>query len=227
MTRATGAALLAAALHFAAAGAAAQTPAQPQPLRLAYINSAYILANTPGRSEAESTFNREMAGFRAEVQRMQQTLDSAVAEYQRTSLVMTPAARQQRESELRQMEQRTRQRATELEQQAARREQELTAPITQRVNAVIEGIRAEFNYSMIFDAAAPSGALVTADRALDISNLVIQRLQQGSQQGPGGALQPGAGPPPAAAGAGVRPQQPPADTTRPAQPPPPSRGRRP
>jgi outer membrane protein len=224
MTRATGAALFVAALHLAAASAAAQTPAQPQPLRLAYVNSAYILANTPGRAEAESTFNREMAGFRAEVQRMQQQLDSAVAEYQRTSLVMTPAARQQRETELRQMEQRTRQRAAELEQQAARREQELTAPITQRVNAVIEGIRAEFNYSMIFDAAAPSGSLVTADRALDISNLVIQRLQQGSLQGPGGALQPEAGPPPTA-GTGARPQTPPADTTRPAQPPP--RGRRP
>lgn len=197
MARLTGAAIVVVLLAGLAAAPVAQrspTPPQGQPLRLAYINSQLILANTPGRAEAESTFNRDMASFRAEVARMQQQLDSGVAEYNRTSLVMSPAAKQQREGELRQMEQRTRQRAAELEQQASQREQELTAPIMQRVNAVIEGIRAEFNYSMIFDAAAQSGALVTADRSLDISPLVIQRLQAAGAA-PGGALQPSPTPP--------------------------------
>lgn len=186
--------------------AALSTPAlaqQPgaQPLRLAYINSQLILANTPGRAAAESAFAREMQGFRGEVQRLQQQLDSAVAEYQRTSVVMTPQARQQREAELRQLEQRTRQRAQELDQQAQRREQELTAPIMQRINAVIEGIRAEFNYSFIFDVAGDGGGIITADRSLDISGLVIQRLQAGSAAAPGAA----GGPAGAAAAAPPRP----------------------
>jgi hypothetical protein len=73
------------------------------------------------------------------------------------------------------------------------------------VTAVIEGIRAEFNYSMIFDASATGGVLVSADRSLDISPLVIQRLQAGA----GAAAPPAAGIQPAGA-----PPLPAADTAR-------------
>jgi outer membrane protein len=218
MARLTDAVALMALLTTLPAAARAQQPGAPvQPLRIAYINSQVILANTPGRAEAESTFAREMAQWRGEVQRLQQQLDSAVAEYNRTSVVMSPAAKQAKEQELRQLEQRARQRAAELDQQSQRREQELTAPIMQRVNAVIEGIRAEFNYALIFDAAAQGGALITADRSLDISPLVIQRLQAGGapQAPPPGVVQQGTQPPlapsPAAADSARRAGQ---DTTR-------------
>ncbi len=168
---------------------------QGQPLKLAFINSQLILANTPGRAQAESTFNREMAGFQGQVQALQAQLDSAVAEYNRTSLVLSPTAKQAKEQQIRDMQQRTQQQVQDLNNRAQQREQELTAPIMQRVNAVIAGIRAEFNYSMIFDAAAPSGALVQADPSLDISSLVIQRLQQGSGSAAGPAVQPSPAPP--------------------------------
>jgi outer membrane protein len=221
MARVTGAALVVVLLAGLAAAPAAQrqAPPQGQGLKLAYINSQQILANTPGRAEAESTFNRDMAGFRAEVAGLQRQLDSAVAEYNRTSLVLSPSTKQTREQEIRQLEQRTRQRAADLEQQATQREQELTAPIMQRVNAVIEGVRAEFNYSMIFDASAPSGALVTADRTLDISPLVIQRLQAGAGQ-PQPGVAPAAGfrpspAPPLPTQAADSGRQPPADSQRP------------
>lgn len=180
--------------------AVAQQPGANQPLRIAYINSAVILANTPGRAAAESLFAREMVTARAEVQRLQQQLDSGVAEYRRTQVVMTPQARTAREAELGQMEQRTRQRAQDLEQQMQAREQELTAPIMQRVTAVIEGIRAEFNYSLIFDVAAQGQPIITADRTLDISPLVIQRLQAaGEVPAPAAATPPAAARPDSAA----------------------------
>jgi Skp family chaperone for outer membrane proteins len=216
MARVTGAAAVVALLATLPAVAPAQQPGAPvQPLRIAYINSRLILDNTPGRAEAESAFARELAGWRLEVQRLQQQLDSAVAEYNRTSVVMSPTAKAAKENELRQMEQRARQRAQDLDQQSQTREAELTAPIMQRVNAVIEGIRAEFNYAFIFDAAAQGGGLVTADRALDISPLVIQRLQAAGGGPAPGAVQEGAQPPlgrPAPADS-TRPR-PPADSTR-------------
>lgn len=213
--RAVPAALL--VLATAGSVAVAQQPAAPATTgpRLAWINSQEILANTPGRAEAESLFNREMDGMRAEVQRLQTQLDSAVAEYNRASAAMTPAAKAQREDQLRQLEARNRQRAQELDQQAQDRQQELTAPIMQRVNAVIEGIRAEFNYAFVFDVAAQGNPIITADRSLDITRLVIQRLQAAGP--PPGPTPAGQNPPPLAA-----PQQDstraPADTTRPAQP---------
>jgi len=210
MARLTRAAAAAALLMVLAVPAvrAQQSPAPAQPQRLAWINSQAVLAATPGRAEAESLFNREMAGFRAEVQRLQQQLDSSVAEYNRSSVVMTPQARQAREAQLRDMDTRTRQRASELEQQAQQREAELTAPILQRVNAVIEGVRAEFNYAFVFDVSAQGNPIVTADRTLDISQLVIQRLQAA---GPGPAPTPAAGnPPPMAPDSSARPATTPA-----------------
>jgi outer membrane protein len=192
LERAAGAAILVTALLAPALGA--QTPGQTP--RLVWLNAQAILAATPGRSDAESTFNREMVGFQAEIQRLQQVLDSAVQDYQRASVVMTPAVRQQREQALRDMEQRTRQRAQELQQQAQRREAELTSPIMQRVNAVIAGVRAEFNYAFVFDVSAEGNPIVQADPALDITQLVIQRLQ---------AAGPAANPPPAAAPDSTRP----------------------
>lgn len=205
----------AAALSLVGTAARAQQPAaQAVPLRIAYVNSQAILANTPGRAQAESTFAREMTGFRAEVQRLQAELDSALQAYQRTEVALTPQARTQRQNELRQLEQRNRQRAQEIEQQASQREQELIAPILQRINAVIEGIRAEFNYHIIFDVAAQNSNIVTADRSLDISQLVVQRLQAGGA--PPQAAPPAAQPAPAAT-----------DTTRARPSLTPPRGRRP
>lgn len=180
--------------------ARAQQPAAP---RLAWINSQAVLAATPGRADAESLFAREMAGFRTEVQRLQQQVDSALAEYNRTQIALTPAARQQKEEQIRALQQRAQQRAAELQQQAEGREAELTAPIMQRVNAVIEGIRAEMNYAFVFDVAA-GNTVITADRTLDITQLVIQRLQAA---GPGPA--PGAAPAPGDSSA-TRPAAPPA-----------------
>ena len=200
MMRALRTAVPAVLLAAVAAGAEAQQPAPATTPRLAWINSQAVLANTPGRPEAESLFAREMAGARAEVQRLSAELDSAVAQYTRASAAMTPALKTQRETELRQMESRNRTRAQELDQSMQSREAELTAPIMQRVSAIIEGVRAEFNYAFIFDVSAQGNPIVAADRAIDITPLVIQRLQ---------AAGPVTTPPPSAA---------PADSSRPATP---------
>ena len=195
-----------------ARGAAAQQPGQPvRELRFAYLDSRAVLAATPGRAEAESLFAREMVGFRTEVQRLQAQFDTAVAEYNRARAAMTPQASSQREQQLREMDARTRQRAQELDQQAQQREQQLTAPLMQRVTGVIEGVRAEFNYAFVFDVAANGNPIVTADRSLNITSVVIQRLQAAGTPPPGPAaapVQPGGQPPLAS----------PRDTTRPAGP---------
>ncbi|HEY2804234.1 MAG TPA: OmpH family outer membrane protein, partial [Gemmatimonadales bacterium] len=161
-------------------------------------------------------FAREMNSARAEVQRMQGQLDTAVAEFNRSSVTMTPAAKATRQQQLQQMEERNRQRAADLDQQMQQRESELTAPIMTRVNAIIDGIRAEYNYSFIFDVAAQPSTIVAADRTLDITQLVIQRVQAaGPAPAPAGATQAAPGGPPIAG-----------DSSRPATPPAPPAGPR-
>src|SRR5690606_21944692 len=64
-------------LALALAGAPAALNAQ----KVGYINARAILLATPGYAQAESTYNRELAGFRGEVDRLQNSLDSAAADF--------------------------------------------------------------------------------------------------------------------------------------------------
>ncbi|NIQ59380.1 MAG: OmpH family outer membrane protein, partial [Gammaproteobacteria bacterium] len=61
------------------------------------------------------------------------------------------------------------------EQQAQARQQELMQPIMAKIERVLEEIREEQGYIMIFDAA--SSGLIAADPTLDLTSEVLQRLQ--------------------------------------------------
>ena len=167
-----------AALAAAPTAASAQaTPAPAGPVRIAFINSREILQRTPGYAAAESTYLKEVDGFRTEVQKLQASLDSAVQAFDQQSIALSPAARQTKQRDLQGMQTRLQQRTDELQDRARQREQDLLQPIQSRVNSVIQGIRAELNYSLILDADAPGGIIVAADPALNITAKVLQRLQ--------------------------------------------------
>ena len=145
--------------------------------KIGFINSRQILQQTPGYSAAESTFDREVKGYRDEVQKLQQKLDTAIQAFDQASIALSPAARKTRQDDIRAMQQRLEQRSTELQQRAQQREQELMAPIQARINAVIQGLRAEGNYAVIFDADAQGGTIVAADPALNLTAKVLLRLR--------------------------------------------------
>lgn len=179
--------VLAAAL--AAAPAAAQQkpaakPAQPKPstadveaTRIGFVNIQAILKATPGYATAESTFSKELDGYRTEVQKLQAGLDSAAQDFEAQSAVLSPSQRTQRRKDLEAQQEKLQQRTQELQQKAATRERELLDPIQARVNSVIEGIRAAGNYAIIFDVSAPGNGIVTGDKSLDLTQRVLQQLQ--------------------------------------------------
>lgn len=162
----------------AASPAAAQGASPAPAAKIAFINSREILQRTPGYARAESLYLKEVEGFRTEVQKLQQQLDSAVQALDQQSIALSPAARQTKQRELQAMQQRMEQRTQELQDRARQREQELLQPIQARVSSVIQGIRAELNYALILDADAAGGLIAAADPALNITARVLQRLQQ-------------------------------------------------
>ena len=88
---------------------------------------------------------------------------------------------QARQQEIRDTQTRLEQRYTELQTLASERERELVAPIEERVRGVIEGIRAERNLLFIFDVAAPGNNIIAADRTLDLTAMIVQRLNSPPQ----------------------------------------------
>lgn len=148
--------------------------------KIGYVNTQAILRATPGYAAAESTFAKELEGYRVEVQKLQATLDSAASEFEQQSVMLSPTQRQAKRKDLEGQQQKLEQRTQELQQRASTRERELLDPIQSKVNSVVEGIRAAGNYAMIFDVSAPNSGIVTADKSLDLTQRVIQQLKSGS-----------------------------------------------
>ena len=154
--------------------------AQQAGSKVAYVNTQAILKQTPGYVKAESTFTKELEGYRVEVQKLQAVLDSAASDFDQQSVMLSPTQRAAKRKDLQAQQQKLEQRTQELQQRAATRERELLDPIQSKVNSVIEGVRAAGNYAIIFDVSAPSNGIVTADKSIDLTQRVIQQLKAGS-----------------------------------------------
>ncbi len=168
--------------------------------KIGYINSALLLQQAPGRTEAEAQFEREVGVYRQQIQRMDDSLRTLVASFDRDAPKLDSVARETRRKSigLREVEYQTRARGLDSTMQA--RQAQLVKPIMERVQSVIEAIRTEDGYAMIFDVGAQVSVVVAADKKLDLTERVLARLK--SQ-----------GIPPAAPASGAVPQ--PAGVTRP------------
>ncbi len=148
--------------------------------KIGYVNTQAILKQTPGYAQAESTFAKELESYRAEVQKLQASLDSAASDFEQKSVMLSATARQTKRKDLEAQQKKLEERTQELQQNASKRERELLDPIQTKVNSIIEGIRAAGNYAMIFDVSAPNSGIVTADKSLDLTPKVIQQLKSGT-----------------------------------------------
>lgn len=172
----TLAALAALTLGTAVPAVAQATPAGT---KIAFVNSQRILRETPGYAQAETTFTKELAGFRNEVQQLQAKLDSAAADFQQQGTLLSPTAREAKRKQLETQQADLEQKTQDLQQRAAARERELLDPIQNRVSAVVEQIRSAGGYAMIFDVGTPGTSVVAADKTLDLSDRVIAQLKSG------------------------------------------------
>jgi len=155
--------------------AEAQTP------RIGYIDSQAILAEAPGSREAQQAFDQEMDRYRGEMQRLGEELDRLVTAYQQQERNLTPEAREARQQEIRRKEMEYQNRIEEIDEEASRKRQELVEPILERMSQVIETVRSEGSYALIFDTASRS--IIAADPALDLTDEVLRRLQQMASNG--------------------------------------------
>jgi outer membrane protein len=144
--------------------------------KIVYVNSQKIIAQAPGRADAEAQFQKEMDSYKAQVQKMGDSLQTQIADYRKNEATMTATAKTAKEKELGGKQQAYQQRVQELEQTAQQRENELVRPIMEQINKIIEQIRAENGYTFILDAGSQAGVVVAADSSLDITDKVIQRL---------------------------------------------------
>jgi outer membrane protein len=173
-----GSVALATSLMFAGIAGAQSTAASPT--KIGYINSAVILQQAPGRAEAEAQFDREVGVYRQQIQRMDDSLKTMMAAFDRDAPRLDSATRQSRRTTIGQREIEYQGRARGLDSTMQARQAQLVKPIMEKVQAVIETIRAEDGYAVILDVGAQVSVVVAADKSLDLTERVLGRLKSAS-----------------------------------------------
>jgi outer membrane protein len=169
IVRRSGFVLALAGVMFAAERADAQQ-------KFAFIDSRVIVDRAPGRAAAEAQLQRETTSLQGKVKLWQDSLQAMMADYRKTEATMTPAQKEARQKTISDKQADFARRADELDQQVQQRQAELSAPIMAQIRETLEAIRAEDNYTFIFDVAA-GGVIVAADKNLDLTEKVIGRLK--------------------------------------------------
>lgn len=170
-----GRVVLAALVGLGAGPLAAQTP--PSNVPFVYLNSQQILTEAPGSAEAQRTFERELSEMQTELQSRAAVLDSLVRDFQRQEVLLSPQAKEEKQADIRTRQGELQARRSELDNRARQRQQELLKPILDRVGSLIEELRQEHGWALVFDAAAEG--VVAADPALDVTRIVLDRLRAG------------------------------------------------
>lgn len=177
-------------------GAAVTASAQTAPaagVKIAYINSALLLQQAPGRAEAEAQFDKEVVVYRQQLQRMNDSLTSMMTAFDRDAARLDTTARNSRAKAIRDREIEYQGRARGLDSTMQARQAQLVKPIMERVQGVIEAIRTEDGYAMILDVGAQASVVVAADKSLDLTERVLARLKSQTPARPVGAVPQPAG----------------------------------
>lgn len=153
-------------------------------VKIGYIDSRAILDQDPSARAAQEQFEASLATYQAEVQQLGEELQQLISQYEAQQAMLSEDAKANREEEIRLKQTQYQQRIAELEQQAGARQAELVEPVMERITAIIEDLRAEGSYSMIFDVAAQG--IISADPALDLTGEVVRRLQAAATASTGG-----------------------------------------
>jgi len=154
-------------------GAHAQSTASP--FKIAFVNTAILLDNAPGRSQAESTYARETRGYSDQLKKMNDSLNTLFTTYQKAEPTLTAAQKETRQKAMRDLQGALQEKQQQLSQQAQQRQNELMAPIMEQVKKVLDDIRTEDGYAMII--TGDPNLILSYDKNLDITDRVVARLR--------------------------------------------------
>jgi outer membrane protein len=169
------AALLALVVGAASAGSlSAQAAAAP---KIGFVNSQQLYADAPGRTEAENRLKTELSTFQAQLQRMDDSLQAMVQQFERDMPKLDSATRMTRAKTIQDRQTAYQGRARMMDSTMQVRQAELIRPVMENVQKVIEQVRAEEGYAMIFDVASQSGVVVAADKNLDLTQKVLAKVK--------------------------------------------------
>ena len=168
MRRLAAAALLA----LACTGAVAQ-------MKIGHINSETIMQTLPEAIDAQKSIDALVAGWEADMQKMQAEWKKKFDDYDRRKLILTDQVRVDQERELRELDQSVTDFRTKKFGQNGelfQKQNEIMKPIQNKMFHVLEEIAKDDGYDYIFDRSGEILVLYANDK-YDLTQRVLQRMQ--------------------------------------------------
>jgi outer membrane protein len=146
------------------------------PLKIAFVNTQALMEAAPGRAAAEATLTKEGEGYRAQIAKMQDSINVLLTKYQKDEPTLSATAKDKQQKVIQALETDFQANQLKFQKAFADRQAEVMAPITDAVKKVLDDIRTEDGYSMILSNDPQTTTIVSADKNLDITDRVVSRL---------------------------------------------------
>jgi outer membrane protein len=147
--------------------------------KIAHINSEAIMQALPEAIDAQKTLDGLVAGWEAELQKMQADWKKKFDDYDKRKLILTDQARAEKEKELRDLDQAVsdfRNKKFGQNGELFQKQTEVMKPIQNKMFQVLEDIAKEDGYDYVFDKSGEI-LLLYANPQRDLTQKVLQRMQ--------------------------------------------------
>ncbi len=156
---------------------AAAVPAVAE-VKIGYIDTVKIFANFKETIEAEEVYKKEVEIWKKQAEEMEADLARMREEIQSQSLMLSAEKLEEKKLIF---DQRMKEYQKFMQDifgengEAARRNKELTEPIVEKINGIIEIVAEEEGFTLVLDSS--QGVIVYADKEIDITDMIIARLE--------------------------------------------------
>ena len=163
---------LAVLLALVCAGASAQ-------MKIGHLNSETIMQTLPEAIDAQKSIDAIVAGWEADLQKMQAEWKRKFDEYDKRKLILTDQVRADQERELRELDQSItdfRNKKFGQNGELFQKQNEIMKPIQNKMFHVLEEIAKDDGYDYVFDRSGEILVLYANDK-YDLTQRVLQRMQ--------------------------------------------------
>jgi outer membrane protein len=155
------------------------SPSKAQDVKFGYIDSQKIFLEYKETQEAERLYKQEVDAWKAQAAGMEQDIVKLQDELRAQSLMLSEEKQREKKLEYdKKLEDYQRFMADVFgeEGRAAKRNKELTQPIVDKINRILETMAEAEGYTMVFDIA--NANIVYADKTLDLTDRVLVELNK-------------------------------------------------
>ena len=145
--------------------------------KIVFVNTQALMEAAPGRAAAESLLTKEGKSYQDQLQKMQDSLNKLLSDYQKAEPTLSATAKDSRQKTIQALESDLQAKNAQFQQQFDQRKNEVMSPITDLVKKVLDDIRDENGYAMILMNDPGQSVIVSADKNLDITDKVVSRLR--------------------------------------------------